>query len=114
VPSCIGTAAQVLRNLRPSAAGIGAQVLPERVPKCARNTHCVARGGSPNARTNERRIRSRLPKPLFRAISSAEKRPAFIISCADSMRSRSIAFRGRPSRVLLPRERHLSDRRERA
>jgi hypothetical protein len=43
---------------------------------------------------NERRIRSRFPKPFFLAISSAEKRPASIISRADSTRSRSIAFEG--------------------
>ena len=41
---------------------------------------------------NERRIRSRFPKPFFLAISSAEKRPASIISREDSARSRSIAF----------------------
>jgi hypothetical protein len=48
----------------------------------------------PNARTKERRIRSRFPKPFFLAISSAEKRPVSIISRADSTRSRSIAFAG--------------------
>ena len=31
--------AQVLRNPCPGATGIGAQVTPERVPKCGRNTH---------------------------------------------------------------------------
>jgi hypothetical protein len=51
-------------------------------------------GDCPNARPNERRIRSRFPKPFFLAISSAEKRPAFIINRADSTRSRSIAFAG--------------------
>jgi hypothetical protein len=45
-------------------------------------------------RTNERRIRSRFPNPFFLAMSSAEKRPAPIISRADSTRSRSIAFAG--------------------
>jgi hypothetical protein len=33
---------------------------------------------------NERRICSRFPKPFFLAISSEEKRPASIISRADS------------------------------
>ena len=32
-------AAQVLRNPCPGATGIRAQVTPERVPKCGRNTH---------------------------------------------------------------------------
>ena len=34
-------AAQVLRNPCPGATGIGAQVTPERVPKCGRNTHLM-------------------------------------------------------------------------
>src|SRR5260370_36999711 len=54
---------------------------------------------------NERRIRSRFPKPFFLAISSAEERPASIIRRADSTRSRSIAFAGdRPVSCLSAKE----------
>lgn len=51
----------------------------------------IARGECPNARRNDRRMRSRFPKPFFLAISSAEKRPVSIIKRADSTRSCWIA-----------------------
>jgi hypothetical protein len=50
----------------------------------------IAFGGCPNALRNDRRIRSRFPKPFFLAISSAEKR-LVSIKRANSTRNRSIA-----------------------
>ena len=38
-PRCSGIGAQVLRNECPGVTGIRAQVSPERVPRCVRNTH---------------------------------------------------------------------------
>jgi len=84
--------AQVLRNPCPSAAGIRAQVSPERVPKCARNTHALRRFSFRSRRTQRPSRHSRTStgtttRPAFTSTSSPASRSSR--RCGDRVRRRA-------------------------